>query len=557
MIKKLLLVKSPTTKWESHHMSLSSNISEEVPEPLGLCYLAAVLREKGFEVEIFDPHLEVYDAYRHHRDPELIKDCIRKRFAQQDFDMIGVSSMFIYCYKWAHFCCEAAKEANADIPVVIGGGHPSVVMEETLNDKNIDYLVVGEAEVSFINLINALNAEDPMSELAQIGGVMYRMGDEVIHNPRRDYIWELDEIPFPAWDLIDLKRYMATFAEGSSQRKHTVMMITSRGCPFDCTFCNVFQSWGKKFRKRSAENILEEIDWLVNEFGIEEIMFVDDNMTIDKRRMLALCDGLKERDVTWRVVNVASFVTNEHMLREMKAAGCTKVSISVESGSPQILKDMKKPVDLDWSESVVNICREEKMPVTVNFILGMPYETKDHMLETIDWAAKVQPDWSTFSILVPYPGTEIFEYSRKQGYLDPDSLNLEGLSQRNPTIQTETWTREWVAEHSYRANITINFLDNYNLHNEDGNLPYVTGFMENIVMHHPRHVIALVSLAYAYMKAEKPQEKIDELLTRAHALSREPDVRETYGEYLDMDHPVINHFNTWVEERKQDLVAVA
>ena len=204
----------------------------------------------------------------------------------------------------------------------------------------------------------------------------------------------------------------------------------------------------------------------------------------------------------------------------------------------------------------MKICREVKMPVTVNFITGMPYETKENMQETFDWAASVQPDWSTFSILVPYPGTEIFEYSRKNGYLDPDSLNLEGLSQRNPTIETEKWSREWVSEHTYRANIMINFLNNYNLHHDAGNLPFVTGFLENVAMHHQRHLIGVITLAYAYHRAGRPAAEIDELLTRAVLLAREQDVQDTYGEYLSLDNPIINHFKNWAVER-EDAILVA
>jgi anaerobic magnesium-protoporphyrin IX monomethyl ester cyclase len=545
VIKKILLIKAPTTVYQADR-TLKSAFSEEVPIPLGLCYLAAVARNAGYEPEIFDPHLDVYDAYRDTRDPDLIKERIRDRLSQGGYDLIGVSSQFIYAYKWGHFLCEAAKEINPSIPVVIGGGHPSVILEETMKDENIDYLVVGEAEVSFLQLLDALN-EGPEPDFSKVGGLIYRSEGKITHNRRNDYIWELDEIPFPAYDIIDVNKYMDTYAEGSSERQKTLTMISSRGCPFDCTFCNVYQSWGKKFRKRSTENIMAEIDYLIDQFQVEEICFVDDNMTIDKKRTLEICDGLKSRDVAWRVVNVASFVTNETMLTQMKESGCTKISISVESGSPQVIEDMKKPVDLDWSEDVVNICRRVGLPVTVAFITGMPYETKDDMMKTFEWAGRVRPDWCTFSILVPYPGTEIYEYSLKKGYLHPDSLNLEGLSQRNPTIETENWSREWVSEKTYYYNILLNFLRNYSLTEDDGQLSFVTDFFENVVMHHKQHLIAFVCLGYAHYKAGNAEGE-RKALAHAETLLDDPTSMATYGEFLEMDEIVINHFQAW---RKQ------
>ena len=541
-------MKTPTTLFETNKLTLSSNISEEITIPLGLCYLVSALKEKRYEAEIFDPHLNVYDEYTSSRDPKYIKRAIKERFAKGEYDLVGVSSQFIYAYKWAHLICEYAKEANPDIPIVIGGGHPSVILEETLNDRNIDYLIAGEAEVSFPALLDTLN-EDDHDALAKISGLIYRDRTGALKNNEiTSFIPNLDSIAFPNWDAIDVNHYMDIFAKTSSEHKRTLMMITSRGCPFKCTFCNVFQSWGSSFRKRSPENVMEEIDYLIGAYGVEQITFVDDNMTIDKRRSMEICKGLQNRNITWSVVNVASFVTNKAMLNAMKKSGCTKVSISVESGSKQVLKDMKKPVDLGWSEKVIKICREIGIPVTVNFVTGLPYETKKDMMKTFRWAEKVRADWSTFSILVPYPGTEIFEYCRDRGYLDPHSLNLEGLSQRNPTIETEQWTRDWVGEKTYHYNIMINFLRNYNLVEEDGNLSYITGFLENICLHHKKHIIARISLAYAYHRRGMDGES-NELLVEANRLIGDDEVIETFGNYLSLDEKPVVFFNEYLERK--------
>ncbi|MBT3844899.1 MAG: radical SAM protein [Gammaproteobacteria bacterium] len=545
---KVLLVKSPATLWSGGGGSINANIAEVINIPLGIGYLASSLREGGYQVEMFDPQLDLY-----FRDDgstvEMLKSIIRERLQRHDYDVVGISSMYVYAHQWSHFIAAVVKENSRETPVVIGGGHPTLMIEETMEDANIDYCVEGEGEVTLLSLLHALNGGDFIS-LEEIGGLAYRHQGEVFVRDRDNYIWDLDSLPFPDWDIVGLERYIQMFNDTSLEKYGvSVPMVTERGCPYQCTFCNVSDSWGYSFRKRSPENVLAEVDVLINKYNVRDYVFVDDNMTIDKQRMLEICAGLKERNVVWQVVNMASFNSNEKIIRAMKESGCKKASISIESASPQVLKKMKKPVNLEKSLVLINECKKIGLPITANFVTGMHYETKEDMMMTFEWAEYAKPDWSTFSILAPYPGTEIFDQCVEEGYLNTDTVDLEWFSHRNSAIETDAWDKQWVTDKTYHYNLMINFVKNHNLVGDGKNLDFAIGFFEYVALHHKKHLLGLIALSYA-MKKKGEEIKAGELLERALEIVDDPEVQEVFGPYLKMDEEIINYFLHWCEERE-------
>lgn len=545
---RVLLVKSPATLWSGGGGAINANIAEVINIPLGVGYLASTLVDGGYEVQMFDPQLDLY--FREDTSTvELLKSIIQERLQYKDYDVVGISSMYVYAHQWAHYIAEVTKSVDVDTPVIIGGGHPTLMIEETMEDTNIDYLVEGEGEVTLLSLMHALNGGGYCT-LDQIGGLSYRQQGELLVQDRDNYIWDLDALPFPDWGVVGLNRYIRMFNDTSLEKYGvSVPMVTERGCPYQCTFCNVSDSWGYSFRKRSPENVLAEIDILINKYNVRDIVFVDDNMTIDKQRMLDICDGLKERGVVWQVVNMASFNSNEKIVRAMKESGCKKASISVESASPRVLKLMKKPVNLDKSVDIINECKKVGLPITANFVTGMHYETKEDMMMTFEWAEMAKPDWSTFSILAPYPGTEIFDQCVEEGYLNTDTVDLEWFSHRNSAIETEAWDKQWVTDQTYHYNLMINFVNNHNLVGDGKNLDFAIGFFEYVALHHKKHLLGVIALSYA-MRKKGNDEKAEELLERALEIVDDEEVQEVFGRYLKMDAEVINYFHDWCKEHE-------
>lgn len=535
--KKILLVITPTTGFKQEPLSLSERDTEYIPQPLGLCYLGTILRDEGYEVEIFDPHIELYDEYEKEKNAQILKNSISSKINTSHFDVLGISSPYIYTYEWAHFIAETVKRKGKTIPVVIGGGYPSLLREKVLEDRNIDYLVIGEGEIAFLKLLKYLSTHDKV-DLEDIDGIGYRLGETIKMKPKKTYWENVDNIPLPSWDLVDVDKYMR-FGE-----KKTLIVISSRGCPYSCTFCNSFQSWGRVFRKRSAANVLSEVDYLISRFGAEDILFVDDNMTVDKDRFMEIAEGMKARGVTWSTVNISSFTTDEEMLRAMKGSGCTGTAIAVESAVPKTLKALGKPVDLERTKELVRICRKIGLPLRLFYISGLPYDTKEDMLQTFQYAEEVRGDWNQFSMLVPYPGTDIFNYCQERDYFVDSELDLSKLTIRSKGfIDTEHWDREWAAALTYDYNIKTNFLRNYDLIEDDGDLDTAIRHFEYVYRFHSKHVIALICLAYAYHKKGN-LEKANELLEECRGLLRQEDVVNTYGKYMEWDEEVIEFYNS-------------
>jgi len=540
-VNNVLLVATPSIEYSLQGISLKEKSIVRVILPLGLAYIGAVLRENCCSVEIYEPHLESYEEDKEFTNEELvkiIKNLIIEKIGSSNYDLIGISSPYIYTYQWAHFIAEVAKNKNKEIPVVIGGGYPSMLVDDVMKDENIDYLIIGEGEVSIIHLLEYLNSGDG-NDISKIGGIAYRINNEVNINQKKAYIDELDSLPFPAWDLLDYEKHMIF------KKKRKLHIVSSRGCPYRCTFCGSHKYWGKMFRKRSAVNIINEIDYLIENFNIKEVDFVDDNMTVDKKWFMTVARGLNDRSISWQINHISSFTTDDEMLQAMKEGGCTSVAIAIESAVPETLKKLKKPVNLERTLELVQQCRKIGIECYLLFITGLPYDTKEDMLTSFAFAEKAKADWNVFNMLVPYPSTDIFEYCKDKNYFIDEKLDLSKFTQRNQGfINTGDWYREWVATMTYDFNIKLNFLRNFNILDDKGILDSAIARVEHVVRFHPRHLIAHLSLAYIYKKKGE-LDKTEKFLKQATLLLKEKDVQETYGKYMLWDEEVINLYHSW------------
>jgi len=514
---------------------LDQKPSYYITQPLGLCYLGGVLLNAGYEVEIYDPHIEIYENFQNSRQ---LKDLINEKIRTSDFDVLGVSAPYIYTYEWAHYIASKSKEKNKDIPVVIGNGYPSLLPDKALSDKNIDYIIIGEAEISFPKLLKCFDsAEEP--DLEGIDGIGYKKSGRITIEPKRTFITEVDSLPLPAWHLVNVEKYMSYY------KTRRLTMVSSRGCPYSCTFCNSYLSWGRKFRKRSAESVLREIEYLIDNFKIRDIFFVDDNMTLDKERFMKIAEGIKEKNISWDICNVSSFGTDEEMLAAIKDSGGHQISISVESAAPKILKAMRKPVDLEKTKILVDACKKLGLKCRLNYIIGLPYETKEDVYETLKYSEEVRCDWNMYSILVPYPGTDVYKYCVEKKYFIEDKMDLNKFYQRQVLIENEYWNKEWIKRIVSDYNIKLNFLNNYNLVSDIKHVDNVIEDLESIIRLIPEHIIAMICLAYAYYR-KRDYKKTREFLIRADELYVKDNIKKSYGKYFECSNEeVIKFYKNW------------
>lgn len=349
--------------------------------PLGLGYIASVLRENGFSVKIIDNMVE-----------RLSLEELLKRI--EGSSILGIS-VTTPAFKKALYYAKEIKKRFQDIIIIFGGPHASLTPHEILRNDCVDAVCIGEGEETMLEVAEKVERGE---SLENVRGVVYREDDRIVENERREFIENLDFLPFPAFDLIPLEKY-TLFGE----RLGHFPMITSRGCTFGCRYCASSALFGRRFRARSAENVVDEMEWLMNEFHAERIAFCEEIL----RRGL---------DVEWTCTSRIDTVSDE-LLRKMKKAGCTHIYYGVESASERVLEYYRKGIKLEDVKRIVEKTKEEGLSVTCSFIIGAPFETKEEMMKTLRFSIELNPDYAQFSLLTPYPGTEIYEELKEKGLL--------------------------------------------------------------------------------------------------------------------------------------------
>ena len=332
--------------------------------------LTAVLKKAGYEVKFLDTNIGNMDY-----------DAVKKTIAEYNPDVVGVSCMSMEYAQNLSKMTELAKAVSSKIITVVGGTYPTLLPEEVIKDKNIDYIVIGEGEYRLPKLLEYLEKGLPLEEL---DGLAYRKGENNIIQKATTYIQNLDDLPFPDYEDVDFSYYASKGNKFSyflyPENYPYAFTMTSRGCPFNCIFCSSRSVNGPGIRYRSAESILKEIDWLVEKYNIKEIIFLDDNIYLNKERIKKILTGLIERkkkyQLKWKSPNVAIYAMDDEILEMLKESGCYQITIAIESGTEEVLKLMKKPYrNLDKVWQVVNKAKSLGIAVTAMFVIGIPGET--------------------------------------------------------------------------------------------------------------------------------------------------------------------------------------
>jgi len=443
VIKKVLLIFPPVfNDYKKAQMN-------PVP-PLGLAYIAAVLEREGFVAEILDCYIEGLENEVEHNEMWLRIGLeaaeVKARIESSNPDLIGICSNFTVQRENTHYVAQLAKEILPDVPIVVGGAHASVCSELILEDPNVDYTVLGEGELPIINLINHINNEES-KDLSHIRAIGFRTEEgDISINTDLDLIDDVDSIPFPARHLLPMEKYrVPSAAHGERKTNRYAPIITSRGCPFKCTFCSASETFGKPNRRRSIENVILEMRMLKEEYQIEEIMFEDDNLVINPKHSIALFERMIEEkfDFIWDTPNgILVTAISDDLAKSMKDSGCFKINLSIESGDEYVLKYLiKKPLHLSKARETIEILNRQEIPWGANFVLGTPGETFEQMSNTFRFMREQKIFNPYISISTPYPGTPTLELCREKGYIE-GPLDLDKLFITTGIIDTEDWKGE-------------------------------------------------------------------------------------------------------------------
>ncbi len=392
---KLLDILFINPPWYKKSGNIWKNISACLP-PFGLALLASLAREKGFKVSILD-----CNALR------LGLDKIEEYLPTSVPRFIGITATTVLISN-ALELAQIIKKKYPETKIIMGGVHPTIRPEEVLNFEVVDYLVMGEGEDSFLELLSDRN-------LAEIKGIGFKSNGKPIINPPREIIPDINVFPIPAYDLLPMDKYYS--APGSYKRLPSLGMITSRGCPGRCTFCkgNIL---GERIRFRSAQKIFDEIIFLQKNYGIRDICFYDDTFTAHKQNVKDFCDLIlkKNLDLTWSCFSRVDTVDFE-TLKKMKKAGCHQIMYGVESAEPKILENLNKRFTLQKVEETIFATKKAGIDTRLAFMIGSPGETEETIKKTIKYAIYLDPDFVSFNITTPYPGTEMFSWADKNKFL--------------------------------------------------------------------------------------------------------------------------------------------
>lgn len=370
--------------------------------PVGIAHLASYLKSMNIEVKVIDMIAErrttltqVGDLYRNGMtDEELIK--ILREFKP---DYVGISSMFTAQSDNLHHIARVIKK-NINTKVIAGGVHVSSCVYDVNKDNNIDYTIVGEGEVAFLDIIQG-NKHEGKTYISKVN---------------------IRELPIPDYSLFNMEKYFETASPWTYIEKRSMSIVTSRGCPYRCTFCSIHNSMGRNWRGKDANVVLEEIKILKEKYNVEHLFIEDDNITFDEKRATEIFNGMKGMGLTWETPNGIRVDTlTPNLLDAIKASGCKKLVISIESGCQEFLNNViSKKLDLNNVKEVVKLMYERDIDVASFYIFGIPGETKETLKESVNFAKYLALHYGVrpyFLFASPLPNTDMWRNAEKNGYL--------------------------------------------------------------------------------------------------------------------------------------------
>ena len=440
MDPKVLLV-NPSFDLESHFGRLAKAGPSLLP--VGSTYLAAVLENSGIDVSIWDGQVEPAGL-------DSLEEALRS-FRPTVVGITAYSPMLAQVRA-------VARLSHSELPqsiVVVGGVHATVLPDEILNMEEIDVVVRGEAEPVIVPLVESLTSGGSIHD---IPGISIRRNGAKHHAPPIALVEDLDTIPKPSLHLLKHRLYRPAPEITMTRPSKIQSIITSRGCPYQCIFCSARLLSGRRYRYHSPARVMEEIESVIADYDAREIVFLDDNFIVNKKRVYRICDELIKSGLSKRLIwacNGRVDEVDQDMLFRMREAGCRLISFGVESGVERLLKLIKKDITLEDSMNAVRWAKRAGIRVRTTLIIGLPTETVDETRKTIEFAKKLGSDFAKFSLATPYPGTELCQIAEARGLMKSHdwsrASSMVGFSTYDPLFTPEGRTGEEMKQWQRKA----------------------------------------------------------------------------------------------------------
>lgn len=414
--------------------------------PSGLGYIAAILLNAGYRVKVID-----INGYRYKKE-EAIR-LLEESIIKEGFEIIGTGCL-ITCYNYLKWLIHEIKRIKPEAKIIVGGGMGTSIPDIAIEKLKADIVVVGEGEESILDIMSALQTNNPVEALKRVRGILFRDGNKIAKTPLREPIKNLDLLPYPAWDLFPIHVYLRNFwgemKDIGAKSESSMNIVCGRGCPFNCTYC--YDPLGHSRRIRSVESVISEIKVLKERYNLDFVMFSDPVFMTDKQWVINLCNKIisEKLNIKWASAGRVNLVDAD-LLKKMKSAGCIYINFGIESGSQKMLNIIKKGVTVKQAADAIKLTRESKIIVSTNFMMGFPEETKETLDETIKFCIGNNIHLVTVFLVTPYPGTALYEQVKKMGLIKDEEEYIGKLGDATElTINLTKWSdKELLEKRSY------------------------------------------------------------------------------------------------------------
>jgi anaerobic magnesium-protoporphyrin IX monomethyl ester cyclase len=390
------------------------NPPREIPQhadfpPMGLAYIASYLKQHGITVRVLDAASFSWKQ-------------LQKAFKIHAPRIVGIPCWTVE-REQSFRAAKLVKTVLPESKLIMGGHHATSFPAHMFRLAGTDAVVIGEGEITSLELVKAMLADE---DLGNVRGIAYIKEGEVVFTEPRPLIEDLDSLPFPCHDDFNLDEYLGL----PENKGRACSIMTSRGCPHKCIYCSGSNFWHRKWRPRSPENVLDEIEWVYKDLNVRNILFFDDNFTVNKERAIKICEGIIERglNIKWVAESHVSHI-NRELLEWMKKSGCYRIDFGVESGSPRILKTVQKKQTVEQIEEAFKLTHEAGIKPRAYLMVGNPGEDEETIKETAAFMKKIKP-WDTLGAhpLLVLPSTKVYEMAKAKGIIDDDYwLNHHGM----------------------------------------------------------------------------------------------------------------------------------
>lgn len=385
--------------------------------PIGLLYITSFLKKKGIDVHFLDALAadnKMVKKVGNGRRYGLSDKKLIKKIININPDYVGICTMFTAYYEDSLRVAKIIKKSIKNIKIFMGGSHVSIDPVSVVKSKWVDVAVYGEGEETVYELVSG-------KKMNQIKGIVYKNKGKIVKNEPRQLFENLDALPFPAWEDLNLNKYV--LGGPFNMRMPVFPIVSSRGCPGHCLYCSVNTVWQHKWRGRSAKNVVDEMELLIKNYGAKEFAFQDDSVSVDKIRMGQICDEIIRRklNIKWTTPNgIAHWTLTKPLLKKMKKAGCYRITFGIESGDKDIRRWVGKPYSLEQARDLTKYANSIGYWTLATNIIGFPYETLNNINNTLKFSIYSDVDLAFFFRLGPRPGTPIYEIFKKEGWLMKD-----------------------------------------------------------------------------------------------------------------------------------------